>query len=184
MLTAEKRKYTAKDYQLLEEGAPFQLINSELVISPSPLYIHQQIVLNIALQIKLYLQSSGTGGEVVISPMDVKLDDINIFQPDILYISENRKHIIKERIDGAPDLIIEVLSPTTAYYDLRQKKDIYEQYNVLEYIIIDPGQLNAESHVLENGRFTLKQKAQKTEKLNSNLLSGLVIDLQKIFVQY
>jgi len=114
--------------------------------------------------------------------MDVQLDDGNIYQPDILYITEDRRsEIIKDRIEGAPDLIIEILSPSNAYYDLRQKKDIYEKYGVKEYIIVDPIQENAEVHALENSVFVLKQKAAKTEQLSSIILSGLVFDLTKIF---
>ena len=114
--------------------------------------------------------------------MDVKMDDDNIFQPDILYISESRKaELVKERIEGAPDMIIEILSPSNAYYDLRQKKDIYEKYGVKEYIIVDPMQQNAETYVIENGVYVLKQKAGKTGQLLSTVLPGLVFDLSKIF---
>jgi Uma2 family endonuclease len=63
-------------------------------------------------------------------PMDVKLDEGNVLQPDILYITGERKEIIKDRVEGAPDLVIEILSPSNAYYDLRQKKNIYEKYGV------------------------------------------------------
>ncbi len=182
MLTAEKKRYTAAEYEMLEEGAPFQLINSDLIMSPSPLFLHQQIVLNIAVKIKLFLQHTESKGEIIISPMDVKLDEENIFQPDLLYISEDRKaELIKDRIEGAPDMIIEILSPSTAYYDLRQKKDIYEKYGVKEYIIIDPIQQNAELYVLEEARFLLKQKSAKPEILHSALLPGLDFDLAKIF---
>ena len=114
--------------------------------------------------------------------MDVQLDDGNIYQPDILYITEDRRSdIIKERIQGAPDLVIEILSPSNAYYDLRLKKDIYEKYGVKEYIIVDPIQQNAEVHLLEKGLFVLKQKATKAEQLNSVILPGLAFDLTKIF---
>ena len=182
MLTAEKKRYTAAEYEMLEEGAPFQLINSDLIMSPSPLFIHQQIALNIAVKIKLFLEKIGSEGEVIIAPMDVKLDEENIFQPDLLYISAERKgELIKDRIEGAPDLIIEILSPSTAYYDLRQKKDIYEKYGVKEYIIVDPIPQDAELYVLENAQFVLKQKATKEDVLRSILLPGLDFELSKIF---
>ncbi|HEY4198663.1 MAG TPA: Uma2 family endonuclease [Mucilaginibacter sp.] len=182
MLTAEKKKYTIEDYMMLDEGAPFQLINYDLIMSPSPTPVHQVISLRITNLIFNYLESKNDRGFLVAAPMDVKFDDGNVLQPDILFISEKRKsELIKDRIEGAPDLIIEILSPSNAYYDLRQKKDIYQKYGVKEYIIIDPIALNAELHVLQSGTFQLHQKAEKAEQLKSVLLPGPSIDLAKIF---
>jgi len=181
LITEEKKKYTVADYDLLEEGAPFQLINNDLVMSPSPLAVHQQILFNLSEIIVLYNISSRKG-QWMYAPMDVKFDDGNVLQPDILFISEERKaELIKDRVEGAPDLIIEILSPSNAYYDLRQKKELYEKYGVKEYIIIDPLAQNADLYVLVDGVYQLHQKAQKTEQLNSVLLPGLAIDLQKLF---
>jgi Uma2 family endonuclease len=182
MLTAEKKKYTADDYMMLEEGAPFQLINYDLVMSPSPTPIHQAICLMISATILNFLDSNNNQGIVLPAPMDVKFDDGNVLQPDVLYVSAERKvELVKERIEGAPDLIVEILSPSNAYYDLRQKKDIYQKFGVKEYVIIDPIAFNCELYVLRNGAYQLHQKAEKTEKLNSVLLPGLSFDLAKIF---
>jgi len=89
--------------------------------------------------------------------------------------------LIKDRIAGAPDLIIEILSPSNAYYDLRQKKDIYEKYGVKEYIIIDPIQENADLYILKDNVYYLHQKAEKKEVLNSLILPGFFIDLKRFF---
>jgi Uma2 family endonuclease len=114
--------------------------------------------------------------------MDVKFDSGNVLQPDILFIVEERKsELVKDRVEGAPDLIIEILSPSNAYYDLRQKKDVYEKYGVKEYIIIDPVQENADLYALKDGAYYLHQKAQKTEILNSLLLPGFGLELSKLF---
>lgn len=183
MLTAEKKKkYTVDDYMMLEEGAPFQLINYDLIMSPSPIPLHQVISVRVVQAFSNFLDSKNDGGFLVSAPMDVKFDEGNVLQPDILYISEGRKsEIIKDRIEGAPDLVIEILSPSNAYYDLRQKKDIYEKYGVKEYIIIDPIQENADLYVLKDSTYYLQQKAQKNELLNSVLLKGFSLDLSKIF---
>ena len=183
MLAVEKKKYTIKDYQLMDEGSPFQLINADLVMSPSPVVNHQKILLNLAMQIKVFMAQNNDNGELLVAPMDVHLDEENIFQPDLLYIAESRKaELIKDHIYGAPDLIVEILSPSTAYYDLRQKKDIYEKYGVKEYILIDPLQLNAEIYILEESHFVLRQKAGINEALESVLLNGFTIDLNKLFL--
>ncbi|WP_184548270.1 Uma2 family endonuclease [Mucilaginibacter sp. FT3.2] len=183
MLTADKKKkYTVDDYLLLEEGAPFQLINYDLIMSPSPLAIHQQILFELSEIAVLHRINQGRRGQWLYSPIDVKFDDGNILQPDMLYISEERKsELIKDRIEGAPDLIIEILSPSNAYYDLRQKKDIYEKYGVKEYIIIDPIQQNADLYILKDGAYHLQQKAQKNEVLTSLVLPGFAIELAKVF---
>ena len=182
MVTAEKKKYTKDDYLALDEGAPFQLINADLVMSPAPTSYHQILTARLYKLIDSYLERCSNGGICLFAPLDVHLDDENIFQPDLLYIAEARKaELIKDYIEGAPDLIIEILSPSNAYYDLRQKKDTYEQYGVKEYMIIDPIQLNAEVHSLENGQFLLRQKAGKLEVLQSGLLAGLEIDLALLF---
>lgn len=182
MLTAEKKKFTKEDYLALHEGAPFQLINADLVMSPSPTSNHQILTARLYKLIDSYLEQSNIGGICLFAPLDVHLDDENIFQPDLLYITEARKaELIKDYIEGAPDLIIEILSPSTAYYDLRQKKDIYERYGVREYIIIDPIQLNAEVYSIENGQFLLSQKATISEVVQSRLLKGFEIDLAILF---
>src|ERR1700744_4302857 len=133
MLTIEKKKkYTIDDYMMLEEGAPFQLINNDLIMSPSPIPLHQLISHRIILALGTFLELKNDKGFLVSAPMDVKFDEGNVLQPDILYINEGRtSELIKDIIEGAPDLIIEILSPSTAIYDLRQKKDIYEKYGVM-----------------------------------------------------
>jgi Uma2 family endonuclease len=182
MLTVEKKKkYTVDDYMLLDEGAPFQLINYDLIISPSPIPEHQIISGRIFNAISFFLDKTNNNGIAMYAPMDVYLDAGNVFQPDLLYIDANRKEIIQQRIEGAPDLAIEILSPSNAYYDLRQKKEAYEKYGVKEYIIIDPIAQNADLYVLKDGAYYLDQKAQKTEQLKSVLLPGLSFDLVKLF---
>ncbi len=183
MLAVEKKKkYTVDDYMLLEEGAPFQLINYDLIMSPSPIPLHQIISGRLNQLMLNYLDSTNNEGFLVCAPMDVKLDEGNVLQPDILFISAGRKsELISDRVEGAPDLVIEILSPSNAYYDLRQKKDIYERYGVKEYIIVDPIAQNADLYTLKEGVYHLNQKAQENEQLNSLLLPDLSIDLSKLF---
>jgi Uma2 family endonuclease len=183
MLTTEKKKkYTEQDYLMLEEGAPFQLIHYDLIMSPAATPQHQLISGEIYSAILAFLKETNNKGSVMYSPVDVVFDEGNIYQPDLIFISAERKtELIKKRIEGAPDMVIEILSPSNAYYDLRQKKDIYEKYGVKEYLIVDPLQESAEIHFLEKGIYVLKQKAAKTEQLSSIILPGLTFDLAKIF---
>src|SRR3954453_1175125 len=98
MLTADKKKkYTVDDYLLLEEGAPFQLINYDLIMSPSPIPFHQVISARIMQALLNFLDSRNNNGFLVSAPMDVKFDEGNILQPDILYIAEDRvEDLIKD----------------------------------------------------------------------------------------
>lgn len=177
----KKNIYTAEDFELLEEGAPFQLINFDLVMSPSPLLIHQDILFQLSEIIVLY-HIKERKGKWVYAPMDVKFDEGNVLQPDILYIAEERiNEVAKDRVEGAPDLVIEILSPSNAYYDLRQKKDVYEKYGVKEYMIIDTVALNADLYALKDGIYYLHQRAQKNESLKSVILPGFILDMNNVF---
>jgi Uma2 family endonuclease len=182
MHTAEKKKYTEKDYQLLEEGAPFQLINGDLIMSPSPTSYHQILLARLFKAVDGFLEKNNDQGICLFSPLDVVLNDENIVQPDLIYISAERKtELLQERIIGAPDLVVEILSPSTAYYDLKQKKDIYEHYGVKEYLIIDPVRNDAEVYILLNQEFVLHQKEKQNGTIKLTSLPGLQIDLQKLF---
>ncbi len=183
MLTVEKKKkFTADDYVQLEEGAPFQLINYDLIMSPSPLLIHQLILGEFYDALKAFIRETGNQGLVVLPPMDVHFDEGNTYQPDLIYISKERiAETAKDRIEGAPDLVVEILSPSNAYYDLIQKKEIYEKYGVKEYIIFDPIAKNAHLYALKDDAYYLHQKAQKGELLHSLILPGFNFDLTYIF---
>lgn len=183
MLTVEKKKkYTAADYMMLEEGAPFQLINNELVMSPSPNSVHQAIVVRLGKVMLIFLENREMGGYAAGS-MDVVFDESNIFQPDFLYVSEDRrKEIVRDRVEGAPDMVIEILSPSNAIYDLRIKKEIYQKYGVKEYIILDPIAKNAQLFTLDKGTYRLHQTAHLQETLRSIILPGFSFDLSYLFM--
>ena len=149
---------------------------------PSPTPYHQGIGTRLGAFILNYLRDNGIKGEVFASPLDVYFEDKETFQPDVIYISEERLNIIKEKnIQGAPDIVIEVLSPSTAYYDLRHKKNIYAKYGVKEYWIIDPMEKSIEVYELKNGEFELRTKLADAGKVNSQVLKGFTVDHEEIF---
>ena len=181
--TETKNKYTIKDYMLLEEGAPYQLINYDLIMSPSPNPYHQRISFELSILLGIYLKATNNKGYAAAAPLDVYFNDGNCFQPDLIYISEERKAaLVKDKIEGTPDLVIEILSPSNAYYDLRQKKDLYEKYGVQEYII-DPSQQIAEVHVLKEGLFVFDQKVKQPDAFHSTILEGFSVGLKELFEQ-
>ncbi len=125
-------------FNSLPEGTFVQLIENNLIMSPAPLTRHQVMIKEIYPELSMYIEKNRLGIALV-APVDVYLDKKNAFQPDIFFISNERMHLIKEDgLHGAPDLIIEILSPSTAKYDLQDKKDVYERSGVTEYWIVDP----------------------------------------------
>ena len=177
----KKKKYTYEDYAKLPEGAPYQLISGELIMTPAPTPYHQRISRRIEFLLIQYIEENNLG-EVFDSPIDVYFTEEDVFQPDIIFISKERLNIIGEtKIEGAPDLVIEILSPSTAYYDLRKKFKIYEKHGVKEYWIVDPEERSIEIYQNEGGKFRLIQTAKEKDTVNSPLLKGLKINLEKIF---
>jgi len=168
-------------FLLLPEGAPYQLINGELVITPAPIPVHQLIVMELALAMTLFVKKQQCG-QVLTAPLDVYIDDDNILQPDILFISRDRENIIgKKMIESAPDLIVEVLSPGTARYDLEEKYQAYERGGVREYWIVDPEKQSIALFVLTEGRFIQQTIISDQKLVRSTVLPGFSVQAGSIF---
>jgi Uma2 family endonuclease len=140
-------------WESLPEGTLCQVINNALVMSPAPLDNHQKILVKLSSKIYQFVDKHSLG-EVRVSPYDVHFDNENIFQPDIVFVSKQNTHLIKERgLYGAPDLIIEILSSSNKGYDKEDKKHVYEKYGVKEYWIVDPNDKTVTGYVLVNDEF-------------------------------
>ncbi|MHB1645398.1 MAG: Uma2 family endonuclease [Candidatus Acididesulfobacter diazotrophicus] len=179
--------YTVLDYYNLPEGSPYQLIEGDLVMSPSPTTEHQSISRNVEFLILNYVKKNNLG-IVFNAPIDVYLDDINAYQPDIIFILNKNKSIIQKKgIKGAPDLVIEILSPSSLYYDTKTKKNVYERIGVKEYIIIDPEEktidifLSKPSDAACSNKFVHSKIDYKDAKTLYIETLGLNIDLSEIF---
>lgn len=142
-------------------------------MSPAPRTSHQIIVgeLNSILREAAKVR----GGLTIPSPTDVVLSDHTILQPDALYISKARRGIVGDRVNGPPDLAIEVLSPGAERRDRVQKLSLYAEYGVKEFWIVDPQAKHIEFFVLEANGYVLKQGSG--EVYESPLLSEVKIDL-------
>lgn len=177
-----EKRLTSEEFAKLPQGPPYsQLIDGEVLMTPSPVPNHQRISAKIVSLLQEFL-STHPVGEPFHAPLDVVLTDTDTFQPDILFISNNRKNIItEEKIIGAPDLVIEILSPSTAYYDLVHKKKVYESAGVLEYWIVDPLERFMEVFSLHDGRYTSVTEVRKTGIAKSRLLEGFEISAEILF---
>jgi len=177
----EKDRYTYADYQQLPEGAPYELIHGHLLMSSSPTVEHQRLALELCCLLDEYLQIQSEG-EVVPGPLDVHLADDTVVQPDVLYVSPDRADRIGEQeINGAPDLVMEVVSPSTSHRDVFDKKRLYEKHGVREYWIVDLDSETVEVHTLTDGSYTLHQRCVETGTAASALLDGFAIDLATLF---
>ena len=118
----KKKIYTYQDYlELPDDRNRYEILEGELIMGPAPITIHQRISRKIGKQVDYFVESNNLG-EIFYAPYDVIFDETNIVQPDLLFISNENKNILTEKnIQGAPHLIIEILSPTTAYYYLVEK---------------------------------------------------------------
>jgi Uma2 family endonuclease len=177
---SENERYTAHDYDLLPENAPFQLINGKLIFMPSPKDIHQQIVGNIYFEIRSYLKSNKIG-ELRVSPLDVHFDDENIVQPDLLFVSISRKSIIDEFINGAPDFVVEVLSPGNTKTEMQEKMNLYGQYDVIEYWIVKPTEQSVDVYYNQEHQMQLQQQAGVEDTIKSKAIKGFELEVKRIF---
>jgi Uma2 family endonuclease len=177
----EKETYTHADYARLPEGAPYELIGGDLVMAPAPTPDHQRIIGRLFRLFSGFVEEQALG-EVFVSPIDVHLSEHDTPQPDLVFVATERAEIVgAQHIEGAPDLVAEVLSPSTGYYDLRGKKRLYEHAGVKEYWIVDPVEGSVE--VYENGPdgFVLADRAEGEDVVASASLEGLRVELSALF---
>ncbi len=182
-----KKKLTYQEFRELEfddnDNFWYELINGELVKKQAPSIRHQRISREIDFCLTEYSKKTGAG-EVLYAPVDVILDDGNAYHPDIFFIKKERYFILDEDeqiVRGAPDLVIEILSKSTAVYDRGEKKDIYEKYGVREYWIVDPEKKSIEVYSLKDERFRLTIYLEDSGILESPGLEGFEMDIAKVF---
>ena len=146
-------------WKSLPEGTLCQIINNTLFMAPAPLDSHQDVLVTISSRLFHFVEKKAMG-KVRIAPYDVHFSKQNIFQPDIVFIAkDNLENIEPKGLVGAPDLVIEILSPGTAQKDLGEKKDVYEQYGVKEYYTVDPASKIVQSFILKGKQFVEQPKS-------------------------
>ena len=188
-LALQQRKYTYEDLQNFEDEKRYELINGELYLMSSPTTLHQKIIGEIHGQLYNYLK--GKKCQSFVSPLDVCLSGVrnpkkeyNVVQPDILVVCDENKITNNMGIQGAPDLIIEVLSPTSKKHDTFVKYNLYQYYGVKEYWIID-GEVGVIYQYIINEKniYTLPKTYEITENIKVNILKDCTISLKNIIEQ-
>lgn len=188
-LALQQRKYTYEDLQNFEDEKIYELINGELYLMSSPTTLHQKIVGEIYAQLHNYLK--GKKCQAFVSPLDVCLSGVknpkkeyNVVQPDILVVCDENKITKNMGIQGAPDLIIEVLSPTSKKHDTFVKYNLYQYYGVKEYWIVDEEVGVIYQYIInEKNIYTLPKTYEITEDIKVNILKDCTISLKDIIGQ-
>ena len=147
---------TYSDYAALpDDGRRYELHHGELSVTPAPGTRHQGAIVNLITLLNEHVRSRGLG-KVFVAPTDCILSNVTVVQPDILYVATDRQAIISERgIDGAPTLVVEVLSPSTARLDRDWKMRLYAGHGVPYYWIVDPETRSIEAFTLAGAEYAL-----------------------------
>jgi Uma2 family endonuclease len=164
-----------------EDGRRYELYDGEVFVVPAPLPKHQIVAIELAIIVTKYAREHG--GFAVASPIDIVFSDYDVLQPDVVYFSPDRAHLIdiNRVIRHAPDLCVEVLSPSTAATDRGKKMQMFARYGVGEYWIVDPAAESIEIYELEPGGYGLRVEATAGEVVSPGVLPGLTLPVASLF---
>ena len=185
MVTTRTRPWpTYEDYLNIPGDERYELINGEFILVGSPNEPHQAASLGFSLELGYFVRDRGLG-RVYAAPFDILLTDlegVNVVQPDIIFVSRERESIItRANIKGAPDLIVEILSPSTGRLDRTTKRDLYARHGVREYWIADPDAQTVSVMLLKDGKYETVGEYGIDDKLTSPTLEGFSVSLDRIF---
>jgi len=181
MSVPESLRFTYEDYVLLPEDRRYEIVEGELLLTPAPTPYHQTVAMHLGFLLHAFVARNDLG-QVFIAPCDVVLSRFDVLQPDIFFIAKGRLSIIGEKyISDAPDLVVEVLSPSTADRDQVAKAKQYAKFGVGEMWIVDP-----DTHAVEVFRnssvgFRREAVSGSTDLLRSLTVPGLEIPLDRVF---
>lgn len=167
--------------ELPDDGKRYQILDGVLDVTPAPSPRHQRVSRRLLWHLMAELERKGKG-EVFNAPIDVVLDRHSVVQPDLVFLRAEHAHEVGERgIEGAPDLVVEILSPSTRRTDVLTKSALYARFGIAEYWIVDPDIDKVEVYVLRDGRYVLTSSVSAPEALTSESYPGLAIPLDEVF---
>ena len=174
-------KFTYQDYRNAPEDKRYELLDGDLVVVPAPKEVHQRVLMNLSLLTFQSVKLSGAG-QVYAAPFDVVLSDTDVVQPDLLFISNERAHIItEENVQGAPDLVVEILSPSTAERDQTFKRALYARHGVKEYWLVDTDAKTVTVLLLDAQGYAVVGVCGEGQTLDSPTLKGFAINPDEVF---
>ena len=177
------RKLTVQDYFALDapDSERYELINGVLIMVASPNRAHQRSSIMLGSWMNIYVYERDLGW-VFNAPFDVLLSDTDVVQPDILFVSKEREEIITPaNVQGAPDLVVEILSPSSARRDRREKLALYAKHGVKEYWIIDPINRIIWLMLLRRGELEIAGEYGEGDTVSSTALAGFSVKVDDLF---
>jgi len=173
---------TYEDYCALpDDGRRYEVIEGELVVTPSPRRAHQRFSGNLFVTLHTHVRERNLG-EVYAAPFDVILENTSIVVPDLLFVSRDRLSIVAERgVEGAPDMIVEILSSATARRDRVEKAQLYARHGVGHYWLADPVGRTFETFELTGGQYRLVVSLSGAALFAPSLFPGLTIPLRDLW---
>lgn len=176
-------QWTYEDYcRLPEDGMRYEIIEGVLYMSPAPITKHQRVSMKLAVRFENFAEKHDAG-IVMHAPLDVILAKFATpVQPDIVFIAKKRRSIIKEKfVEGAPDILVEILSPSNWHVDRGKKAQVYAKSGVREYWIVDPEAETIELYVRRKRAYALVGKYRAGEIVRSETLLGLKVKVKEVF---
>ena len=179
MAPATSTKLTYEDYCLLpDDGRRHEIIDGEHYVNPSPNMKHQTASINLATALWAHVRQHRLG-RVFSAPFDIVLSDFDVVEPDIIFVSDARKHVITDaHIKGAPDLVVEILSPSNRAYDEVVKFKRYDAMGIAEYWIVDPESETVKIYRRTSSGYALVPTG---ETITTPLIPGFSLPLRDIF---
>lgn len=171
---------TVADFMALPEGTLAELIDGEILRSPTPFVNHQRVVVRLFRVLDAFVNQRKLG-EVLVAPIDVHLPSGDVVEPDIVFISSANAGILQDWIRGVPDLVVEVLSTTRVERDRIVKRELYARNGVTEYWIVDPEARAVEVFTLAGDRYEPDGYVQADEVMESPLLPDLKFQVANLF---
>jgi Uma2 family endonuclease len=164
-----------------EDGRRYELYDGEVFVVPSPLPRHQVVAITVTEMLRRYAREHG--GFCVTSPIDIVFSDYDVLQPDVIYFSPDRAHLVdlNRVIRHAPDLCVEVLSPSTASTDRGKKMQMFARYGVPEYWIVGPVEESIEIYELGAAGYDLTLTAKGTDAISPSATPGLRFTAGSLF---
>ena len=175
-------KLTYEDYCAAPDDERYELLDGNLMMVPAPNIKHQRVQLKLATRLDLFIEERALG-TLLTAPCDVMLSETDVVQPDLLFVSREREHLLSggQNVQGPPDLVVEILSPSTADRDRGKKLALYGRHGVTEYWLVDPVSETVQIHRLQGGGLIPVRTFGREETLRSPLLPGLELHLDDIF---
>ncbi|MBI5235590.1 MAG: Uma2 family endonuclease [Deltaproteobacteria bacterium] len=176
-----KIQYTYADYLAINDDKRYEVMEGHIMMVPAPNTFHQRISSEIGYLFVKYVKENDLGS-VFLAPTDVVLSDDVVVQPDILFISKERAGIIGDKaIMGAPDIVVEIISPSSSFNDSVRKREIYQRFGVKEYWLVFPEEKAIEVMTLENGIYRELCSAKEQGSVRSKFLPRFEVDLKDVF---